>query len=69
MIHERLDENSSSLAIIGDLLVRDPDAVDVPQNVFGTPERDLVVDVVCETQRDDLHRELVEPEGRRVLRK
>lgn len=69
VIYEGLDENSSSFAIIGDLLMRDPDAVNVPQNVFGTPERYLVVDVVCETQSDDLHGELVEPEGRRVLRK
>ena len=30
VIYERLDEHSRGLAVIGDLLVRDPDAVDVP---------------------------------------
>ena len=49
VVYERLDENCSSLTVICDLLMRDPDAVNVPQNVFGTTERYLVVDVVCET--------------------
>ena len=69
MVYKRLDEHSCSLAVIGDLLMRDPDAVNVPQNVFGTAERNLVVDVVCEAEGDDLHGELVEPEGRCVLGK
>ena len=55
VIYERLDEHSRGLAVIGDLLVRNPDAVDVPQDIFGTAQRDLVVDVVCEAESDDLH--------------
>ena len=30
VIYERLDEHGGGLAIIGNLLMRDPDAVDVP---------------------------------------
>ena len=55
MVYKRLDEHSCSLAVIGDLLMRDPDAVNVPQDVGGTSERYLVVDVVSETQSDDFH--------------
>ena len=68
MIHERLDEHSSCLAILSDLLVRDLDAVNVPEDVLGTAERYLVVDVVGEAQGNDFHVELAESEGRSVLR-
>jgi len=48
MIHERLDDHSGSLAVVGDLLVRDLHAVDIPHDVGSPPKRNLEVDVVCE---------------------
>ncbi len=40
----------------------------VPENVFGAAERDLVVDVVSETQGNDLHVEFAEPERGSIFR-
>ena len=54
VVYEGLDQHGGSLAVIGDLLVRDLYAVHIPHDVGCTPERDLVVDVVSEAHTDDL---------------
>ena len=54
MVYKRLDTDCGSLAVVGYLLVGDPDPVDILHRLGGLSEREPEVDMVRETEAHDM---------------
>ena len=68
VIDERLDEDRSGPGIVGDLLMRDPDPIEIVQGLGGLSKRELQIDVKRETERHHMDAVLGETQGGSVLR-
>ena len=67
MIHKRLDADSGSFAVVGDLLMGDVDVIKILESLTGFAQRKAKVDMQGQAQRHDVGVMFAELEGRSVF--
>ena len=67
-VHERLYAEGGGLTVVGDLLVGDGDAIEIPEGQGSFAQGEGQVDMEGEAQGHDVGVKLTEPEGGSILR-
>ena len=67
VIYKRLDADSGSFAVVGDLLMGDVDIIKILEGLTGSAQRKAKVDMQGQAQRHDMGVMFAELEGRSVL--